>query len=448
MSIAFYSLNFVIDSNSRGEIMADFEKLIKNRSKSVDYMCDQIKKVITSCDKRDPGGRGERQAQEYMKGQLDKYCDKSVIEDCVVHPRAFYGWIRFAIVMTVLSIIAYFFIPLVSVILMLITLFVIVGEFFFYRQVTDKLHKKKTSCNVTAIKKPIGEVKRRILFNGHADATWEWTINYRFGGKVFTCSILSIFVTICFIIAVSIVAVFFKGTTATLPKIDALFWLGIPMIASTPLLCFMWFFINMKVVVDGANDNLTGCFMPISILKSMSENNINLENTEVGVILTGSEEIGLRGAKAWAKAHKHDYHDVPTFIVSFDTLYEVNCLNINDVDLNNLCYTDYDVCALLKMASQNVDAGAKFYNVTVGATDAAAFTQAGFKSACVTALDHSLKPYYHTRKDTYDLLNPECLGTVYDMTCEALRIFDSGRFDDCNKKQKSSAGIRSKFPNK
>ena len=37
------------------------------------------------------------------------------------------------------------------------------------------------------------------------------------------------------------------------------------------------------------------------------------------MILTGSEESGLRGAKAWCKAHKEDYSDVPTYIYSFDT---------------------------------------------------------------------------------------------------------------------------------
>ena len=61
----------------------------------------------------------------------------------------------------------------------------------------------------------------------------------------------------------------------------------------------MW---NENRVVDGANDNLTGCYMGIAILKELHDAGITLENTEVGVILAGSEESGLRGAKACASS--------------------------------------------------------------------------------------------------------------------------------------------------
>lgn len=83
----------------------------------------------------------------------------------------------------------------------------------------------------------------------------------------------------------------------------------------------MW---NEKRVVDGANDNLTGCYMGIAILKALKDEGIELENTEVGVILTGSEEAGLRGSKAWCEAHQGEFQDVPTFIVSYDTIHDLN----------------------------------------------------------------------------------------------------------------------------
>ena len=74
---------------------------------------------------------------------------------------------------------------------------------------------------------------------------------------------------------------------------------------------------NPKCVVDGANDNLSGCYIGMAILHEMERRGITLEHTELGMILTGSEEAGLRGAKAWAKAHKGDYQDVPTYIISY-----------------------------------------------------------------------------------------------------------------------------------
>ena len=97
---------------------------------------------------------------------------------------------------------------------------------------------------------------------------------------------------------------------------------------------------NPKRVVDGANDNLSGCYMGITLLREMQQLGITLEHTEVGVILTGSEEAGLRGAKAWAKAHKDDYRDVPTYILCFDTIHDPRFLMINRRDLNSTVKAD------------------------------------------------------------------------------------------------------------
>ena len=63
----------------------------------------------------------------------------------------------------------------------------------------------------------------------------------------------------------------------------------------------IFFMYDKKRVVEGANDDLTGCFTSIAILKFMQDNDIRLENTEVVAFFSGSEEAGLRGAKAYAK---------------------------------------------------------------------------------------------------------------------------------------------------
>ena len=59
----------------------------------------------------------------------------------------------------------------------------------------------------------------------------------------------------------------------------------------------MYWFSNTKKVVDGANDNLTACYMAMAALKTLKDEGIEFENTEVCVLLTGSEEAGLRGPK-------------------------------------------------------------------------------------------------------------------------------------------------------
>ena len=88
------------------------------------------------------------------------------------------------------------------------------------------------------------------------------------------------------------------------PENGVLFWLGIANLAFVPFYFGMYRMWDPNTTVDGANDNLTACLMGIAILKAMKDEGIELEHTEVGVILSGSEEAGLRGAKAWCEQHK------------------------------------------------------------------------------------------------------------------------------------------------
>ncbi|MBR2418100.1 MAG: M28 family peptidase, partial [Clostridia bacterium] len=61
-----------------------------------------------------------------------------------------------------------------------------------------------------------------------------------------------------------------------------------------------------------------------------------------------------------------------------------------------------------------------------GATDSAAFAQAGMRATGVTALNHALPDFYHTRLDTPDALNPSCLADCFAASVKALEKFDNG----------------------
>ena len=114
----------------------------------------------------------------------------------------------------------------------------------------------------------------------------------------------------------------------------------------------MAFTYDPRRVVDGANDNLSGCYIGMELLKEMEERGIALGHTEVGVILPGSEEAGLRGAKAWAKAHKGEYADVPTYIISYDTIHDPKHLAVNTRDLNSTVKSDPELCEMFIAAAE------------------------------------------------------------------------------------------------
>ena len=70
------------------------------------------------------------------------------------------------------------------------------------------------------------------------------------------------------------------------------FWkvMGYVQLVWIPSYISILFFTHWKLVVPGANDNLTGCVNAMAVMKYLSDNGIRFENTEVRAVLTGSEE--------------------------------------------------------------------------------------------------------------------------------------------------------------
>jgi hypothetical protein len=399
----------------------------EKKSESAKYMVDEITKVIKTFGKRGSGSEGEKKAVEYMAEQCQELgCEEVNVESFDVHPNAFMGWIYISISMLLISFGLYFvslalaltWVKIVSLAIIVIGSAIMVGEFIMYKQVVDKLFPKKTSYNLTAVKNPSGEIQKRIFFNGHPDAAGEWTFNYLFGGVGFGIHFFVSIIGFFYLVALFIISFF-------VTNIPLMIKLGYGAFVFLPFWIALYILWNEKLIVDGANDNLTGCFMGIAILKALKENNIELEHTQIGVLITGSEEAGLRGAKAWCKAHKDEYKDVETLIVAYDTLHESEYLSVNEKDLNSTVKADPHVSGLFKNAADKLNITCGIGTVPLGATDSAAFNQNGFKATGITAMDHNLKDYYHTRKDSYDNLDVKTLEDTFAVSVQVVEDFEA-----------------------
>ncbi len=401
----------------------NLQKIIDKKDAAAKYMIDEITYICNTFEKRAPGSKGEKQACEYAAEQMKEYgCDRVYVEPFKENPDSFYGWIYFTISCCFLALAAYFFMPVLSVVFIAIGLLICILQFGVYKKFVDKCFKEETGHNAAGFKKPTGEVKRRIIFNGHPDATWEWPFKYKFTYLGFDIHMMVCFAGAFYTLGIAICRLAgiipdtLYNTLGLIGLVFAPFWFG---------LYFMW---NKKRVVDGANDNLTGCYIGMAILKMLKDEGIEFENTEVGVVLTGSEEAGLRGAKAWAGAHAKEFDDVPTFVFSYDTIAQSEQLMVNYRDLNSTVKVDKDVSDLFMEACAELDIPVKkgFVPPLGGATDSAAFAQAGMRATGVTALNHALPDFYHTRLDTPDALNADCLAKCFAASVKALEMFDNG----------------------
>lgn len=413
------------------EKTVDFKGIIAKQKDAAAYMVKEITYICKNLGKRDPGSEGEKKACEYMADVLKKDCgcERADVESFKENPGSFFGWIFYTITLVLLSVVLFFFFPLLSVIFIVLGLLLAFLQFGLYKKTLDPLFKEKTGHNVTAIKKCTGETKRRIIFNGHPDAAWEWPVNYALGGVGFEshaiiCAVGAVYYIIISIIYTAQYGIGFSVADTSVPVVKA----GLAGLIFVPFLIGLYFMVNYNRVVDGANDNLSGCYMGIAILKYMKDAGIELENTEIGVVLTGSEEAGLRGSKAWCEAHKGEFDDVPTFIFSYDTIHDPKYLMTNYRDLNGTVAADKDVSDLFMEACAELDIHCLKGMVPPlgGATDSAAFAQAGFRATGVTGLNHKLESYYHTRRDSYDNMNEEGLAKCFAASVKALEMFDNG----------------------
>lgn len=409
----------------------DAKSIIDKKNEYAQYMIDEITHICKNMEKRDPGSKGELQSCEYMAEVLKKDCgcEKADVESFKENPGSFFGWIYFTITFVLAAIALLFIFPLASAILIAAGLIIAFLQFGLYKKFVDRFFPEKTGHNVTAIKKCTGEVKRRIIFNGHPDAAWEWPVNYALGGVGFEGHAVICGIGAAYYFVLSVVYMSQYGIAfAPIDTSSTLFKFALGGLVFVPFLIGLYWMWNENRVVDGANDNLSGCYMGIAVMKALQDQGVTLENTEVGVVLTGSEEAGLRGSKAWCEAHKGEFDDVPTFIFSYDTIHDPKFLMTNYRDLNGTVKADKDVSDLFMEAAKELNIPCKkgWVPPLGGATDSAAFAQAGFRATGVTGLNHKLEDYYHTRRDTYDNMNLQGLADCFAISVKALEMFDNG----------------------
>lgn len=401
------------------------DSLLSGSGAAVAYMTREITHLCRNMKKRSPGSEGEREAAEYMAGALRKECGCTDvrIESFHEHPDGFYGYLYFSAVLDVLCGTAFFFLPALSILCGVLAVLLMLFQFILYREVVDRFFPLRKGTNVTAVRPCAGECRRRVFLNGHTDAAWEWPLNYCFGGFVFEAHSVGATAGVLYYVALSVCRLCGAGMWArTMGWIGLVFfpfWLGLP------------FLRNRNRVVDGANDDLSGCYMGIALLRAMEQAGIELEHTEIGVLLTGSEESGLRGAKAWSKAHREEYGDVPTFIYSFDTIHDPLHLMTNERDLNGTVKADKAMSELFlsSAAELGVPCRRGWVPPLGGATDAAAFIRGGFRAVGITGLNHRLEDYYHTRRDSCDNLNAQGLENCYRTVIRTIAGIDEGILD-------------------
>lgn len=358
-----------------------------------------IQEVITTFGGRYFGSEEEKNAQEYVKSLLEKFCDKVAIVPFESALESHFQSLKFFVVIHLAVLLLVPYSAIFAMIIGLLNSVFFLGHFVTYRHWLDFLFEKKTSHNVIGDLEPSGEVRSTIIFAGHIDSVKEfkWWYNFKYPGVLatviasFSIALFGFFTPLFY---------FFEFQTIT----SIIWWLFLVL---SPTLIVL-FDMHGKEVVHGANDNLTGVSMSLALGEYFAAN--KMKNTRVRIISFGAEEAGLRGAFAYVKENKQALQEENALLINIDTIKDEAYLTIATNELNTLSFFDPELIKQLKASFDALKTPVKTLPLTVGASDASAFRINGLPALSLIGMTtETLDPSYHTRLDNMEHLNPKAM---------------------------------------
>lgn len=137
---------------------------------------------------------------------------------------------------------------------------------------------------------------------------------------------------------------------------------------------------------NGASDNATGAAAAIETAKKLWSK--SLQNLDIELVITGAEEVGMIGARAYMKAHYKEFTK-ETYLINFDTLGSGDLKIITQTgSWSNIVYDN----VLTKIAKETATQTPDLKDVSTGAWhtadfDSVWFQRAGIPSFTLAALD-------------------------------------------------------------
>ena len=243
-------------------------------------------KIIEDFGARDPGSKGERDATDYLQKEFEPLGDRTEIQKFPVVPKLFMGVGIYCMVCDLLAVLFFWIIPWLGFIFASLGLAIFLSISWFYVTIFDRFLARKESQNLMCVKKPKGEIRRRIVIHGHVDASYEMRFQL-ISRKLYLALMVSaiLFVLVTFLLS-TLNLIF--NTTWKNGYQSGWMVIGIILTMLSLISIPIFFFYNYKIVSPGANDNLSGTLVPLEIAKICKKKNWELENTEIIYLTTGS----------------------------------------------------------------------------------------------------------------------------------------------------------------
>jgi len=406
-----------------------------------EYMFNFVDTICKRFGPRYSCSQAEKDANLWIKDELDKFCDETFIDEFETHPGLYpIGIFK---IFRLFGAISFIFMPLVfpwpilSAVCIFVALFIFFTELFLMKEWISFLFKKGTSSNAWGIIKPTGETKFRIIFEGHTDSAIQMKIA-SFDKKPPILTVILGFYFLVHTIIFSFVKFFglLNGSIATPPQWWIFSWTIADWIYFIPFIILYPLFLKAvggflgDTVVLGANDNLSDSATAAAIGKYLSQN--RPRNVEVWCGSQGSEEVGDKGAKAFVKKYGEmgkldDCYSVvldsagagtEIFIIHKDTMHRAT----HSMEIIERFQKAHDIYQEEDPDALKCGVG----RILLGSSDACRYAHAGYKTVCIIVMDGALnKPrHWHSIHDTPENLEKKVLKEMLETCLNFVEIVD------------------------
>lgn len=173
---------------------------------------------------------------------------------------------------------------------------------------------------------------------------------------------------------------------------------------------------------NGAGDNATGVAAAMTTAMRLWEK--PEAGLEVAVVLTGAEETGMTGSKAYLKHYQQDLIPEKTLVLNFDSIGAGDLKIITETgSLSRVLYNN----RLVEAAKETARTDLRFRSVTAstwhtGDFDTVWFARAGIPSLTLTAQDSAgAIPYLHRPEDVFETIDEALPGFTADFAEAVIR---------------------------
>ena len=374
-------------------------------------------RLIDAYGPRPSGSPASRQAADALHAEAEGFADRAWTEDFDVHPGAFLGWIRLLVLIYLAGVVLLWLdVFWMAALLATAGLAILVGQFFFYREVLDRFYPRHTGRNVLAAVEPQGEVRGQLIVSGHHDsarifnflanrpALYPWRVT---GGL----AIYALFLVTCWVLALWTLLAGAPGWSAVAAALFSvlLLWVG-----------QLWWFASAQST-PGAGDNLASTAAAWETLRHLAAEKAagrGLKHLRVIAASWDAEEAGLRGARAWVKAAAGDGRlAMPTWNLNLECLYDPAEFFLLTSDVNGTVRLSPELAGRCQrlLAAHGRDVPAKPIAFLTGGTDAGELARGGAQATGLIGMpwgNTQRSSVYHTPRDVLEAVSPQAVAAA------------------------------------